>query len=121
MQQLLISRTIVAQLWQWAESSASATGSLERAACGPSSQNARKRAFPGLFFTIRRPTHHMDKNAPAVPQDASHHLAKQISLGNDEGAGSIFSQLTSNPFFTAVSRLGFTHALAPMSLIISCV
>lgn len=43
----------------------------------------------------------MDQNAPAPSQQAPQQLAKQISFGG--GDGSIFSQLTANPFFTAVA------------------
>lgn len=53
----------------------------------------------------------MDENAPlpSIPsahQDGSaspkQQLAKQVTIAGSGGDGGIFSQLTSNPFFTAV-------------------
>ncbi|OCK83300.1 hypothetical protein K432DRAFT_347337 [Lepidopterella palustris CBS 459.81] len=43
----------------------------------------------------------MAQITPGAPQDASRQLSKQIEIGSGDGIGSIFSQLTSNPFFTA--------------------
>ncbi|KAF2803785.1 mitochondrial chaperone BCS1 [Mytilinidion resinicola] len=43
----------------------------------------------------------MDQNNPLGPQDASRQLAQQVNIGSGDGISSIYSQLTSNPFFTA--------------------
>ena len=61
----------------------------------------------------------MDQNAPATPHDAPPQLAKHISIGNSDGVGSIFSQLASNPFFTAVGRAALLFLEASSELNIS--
>ncbi|KAF2199255.1 hypothetical protein GQ43DRAFT_399185 [Delitschia confertaspora ATCC 74209] len=43
----------------------------------------------------------MANNAPSAGQHAPNQLAKEIKLDPSEGFSSLFSQLTSNPFFTA--------------------
>ncbi|EON65329.1 hypothetical protein W97_04567 [Coniosporium apollinis CBS 100218] len=52
----------------------------------------------------------MDQNAPAPSQQAPQQLTKQINIG--AGDGSIFSQLTANPFFTAGFGLAGLAAVA---------
>lgn len=54
----------------------------------------------------------MDQNAPATPHDTSPQLAKHINIGNSDEVGSIFSQLASNPFFTAGFGLAGLAAVA---------
>jgi len=61
----------------------------------------------------------MDQNAPATPHDAPPQLAKHISIGNSDGVSSIFEQLASNPFFTAVGRAALLFLEAPSELNIS--
>lgn len=61
----------------------------------------------------------MDQNAPATPHDTSPQLAKHINIGNSDEVGSIFSQLASNPFFTAVGRAAPLFLEAPSELNIS--
>ena len=61
----------------------------------------------------------MDQNAPATPHDAPPQPAKHISIGNSDGVGSIFSQLASNPFFTAVGRAALLFLEASSELNIS--
>jgi hypothetical protein len=61
----------------------------------------------------------MDQNAPTTPHDTPPQLAKHISIGNSDGVSSIFSQLASNPFFTAVGRAALLFLEAPSELNIS--
>lgn len=61
----------------------------------------------------------MDDNAVAVatPADPRQQVAQQLTKslgtsGSDGAKSSVFSQLTANPFFTAVCRLGGLLRLA---------
>jgi len=87
-------------------------------------RSAGPRVFP-TFAARSAPTittincEFMDQNAPATPHDAPPQLAKHISIGNSDGVSSIFSQLASNPFFTAVGRAALLFLEAPSELNIS--